>query len=327
MLTNNNHQHSTNNSSISIMPSQLTETSQQRFEREQAEIRNQQLADQVRGRAYREIENSKNIINKELGVAERVQDRKIYYEQELERWQQVNQSFITVDAGQHWMYLSVLLSLPVVVFLNLVLITRPVEYLAIMAFGENSTLVEAVKIIIPIFLLLLELAINSNIYYLIQSNQSTLYKMDQLRKWKIAGTFMIAFTPLMILGTTWARIQAILMSGGSLEGIWPTIFINLPLIVLAGVTDFVIVYSGEIIHEARGYFWFRFVHHRLQEKIYHYRRRLHRALEIIEKQMNLCHIIANTYNEKYPYQQPILITFSDRLKNFIDEHGLTVKIN
>lgn len=201
-------------------------------------------------------------------------------------------------------YYSVVLVLPVVISMNFFLINAPVLYLASSAFADpDAWQAQLATVLVPVTLLLLEIYIGQQLALARRQ-----YPHDVWR-WKAAGQVMIAFTPLMILGTMLAR-----------EEWWVSynLVTSLALIVLAGVTDAAIIFGGEQIHTSQAFVWCQLSRGQIQRHIDRHTASYRRAGLKVERGYVQYVQRLNAFNAAH--QPPIAPgPFSDVTRQFLNE--------
>ncbi len=183
-----------------------------------------------------------------------------------------------------------------VILVNFFLINAPINYLASIPFGgvadEEPWQAQVATAIVPIVILLVELSIS------IGRREAYLeYPVEEegwhweVRRWDLAGFVMIFVTPLMIVGSMLAA-----------PNWWEAynLVTSLGMIVLAGVTDALIVFGGERIYLSTAFFYFHVARWRIQRDINYFSARRRAAERGIEQVWIRYTQALNHYNEGHP---------------------------
>ncbi|OYD87588.1 hypothetical protein CDG77_28535 [Nostoc sp. 'Peltigera membranacea cyanobiont' 213] len=173
-----------------------------------------------------------------------------------------------------------------VVLLNYFLINAPVNYLASTPFeDEKAWQVRVSTVVVPILLLVFELCISLGRRHAMQTQDAN------VRAWETAGTVMILVAPLLIVGTMFAR-----------EDWWAAynLTTSLAMIILAGVTDALIVYGGEQIYNAQAFVWFHYCRWRIQRDINYFDSQYRKAGRNVERFYIRFAQVLNDYNDRHP---------------------------
>jgi hypothetical protein len=248
------------------------------------------------------------------------QEREKKKQNKLKRFEEQTPKFSQAGASSSLRYIIIILGLIIVVTFNFLLIHAPVEYLASMAFEEGSWQMKITTLIVPVCLLLLEIYISINLYeaklgyYQLGGNEDFEEAQEeidkQVRRWELAGKVMIAFTPLMILGTMFAREDWYLPYN---------LLTTLGLMVLALVTDAAIVFSGKLIKESLDFLWFQITIFRLESTMYYWENKYRKSSQVCIKNYHLYQRTHQEYNQKYPDDKLIVCEFSYQVEVFIQE--------
>lgn len=247
---------------------------------------------------------------------ERVEKTKV----KLQTFQQQTPKFSKAGASSSSRYIVIFLVLIIVVTLNFLLIHSPVEYLVSMVFDEDSWQIKLAAMLVPMGLLLLEIYISINLYetkfgyYQLSDSEDLEAAQEeidqQVRRWELAGKIMIAFTPLMILGTMFARQDWYLPYN---------LLTTLALMVLAFVTDACIVFGGKLIKESLDFVWFKVTIFRLESKSYYWESKYRKSSQICIKYYQFYQRNIQEYNHNYPENKLITCEFSYQVQEFIDD--------
>ncbi|MFM6121687.1 MAG: hypothetical protein ACKPEO_21515 [Sphaerospermopsis kisseleviana] len=278
-------------------PNEPEEIREQRQQREQQE--RQRQAREMQGRqaqdahTRRERQQTQTVLNRNLDeisahaqqamAAETRGKIKGDAQQKLEY---NSPSFANAGSLETMRHCTFVLGAIAVVLLNYFLISAPVNYLASTPFeDEDAWQIDAATVVVPVVLLIFELAISLGRRHSIQTEDGNVVA------WNAAGTVMIVVTPLLIVGTMFAR-----------EDWWAAhnLFTSLAMMILAGVTDTLIVYGGEQIYNAQSFVWFHCCRWRIQSDINYFDAQYRKAGRNVERLYIRYGQILNDYNDRHP---------------------------
>jgi|GEM_PF-6839735 len=223
-------------------------------------------------------------------------------------------------------YTVVLLGCIAVISFNFFLINAPVNFIVgQVAAEEDSWFARIATVIVPSFLLVLEMYIAINLHHARRQEAAQALGEDEdeaeyqqfvrrglspVQCWQAAGIFMIAFTPLMIIGTMlawedWFASYRLVTTVG--------------LIVLAGVTDAAIVFGGELILQSLAFVNFHLSRWRLEGEINGWERRYSRAGRQATAQYTRYHQTLTDYNEAHPNHPLAAGPFARSTAKFVND--------
>lgn len=214
-----------------------------------------------------------------------------------------NTKFADANSHANIHYIFVLLACIGVVLINFFLINAPVSFIA-EQFGD-LWMARITTVTVPIFLLLLEIYVSIQLDQARQQEAQVSLATEEdeaeyqqfvqrglspVQRWQALGAVMIAFTPLMILGTMLAWNEFTLYRLATTFG----------LIVLAGVTDAAIVFGGKKIQESLAFLNFHLCRRQLQRQRNASETRRRWAERQVIALVNLYHQTLADYNAEYP---------------------------
>ena len=139
---------------------------------------------------------------------------------------------VFATARETFKMLFLALLFPAAYFISLLLIYRPTEYLVNQHFGADSTKAAIAMHALPITFILLQIGVSLRLAHAQQMAEDE-------RFWQFIGRLMVIITPTMLSATFLARSVTGLARMSAYE-----ILLMLALVLLAYITDAVIVYSG-----------------------------------------------------------------------------------
>ncbi|MFW6264462.1 MAG: hypothetical protein ACOC3E_02980 [Cyanobacteriota bacterium] len=257
---------------------------QQRQQRQQAakEAQMRQERNRIQDTVYRYRDRISKNAQKGLAAEER---GKIKTER-LQRLEREAPSFANAGPLATMGYTLFILGAIAVVLLNFFLINAPVKYLTGTAFKEEyAWQAQAATVLVPVFLLIFELCISLGRRHARREDPETVWK------WQVAGGVMIAFTPLMIIGTMLARTDWFLAYN---------LVTSTAMIVIAAVTDALIIFGGEQIYQAQAFVWFHASRWRIERDIHYFSAKRRAAGYQVERAYARYSQILNHYNDTHP---------------------------
>jgi hypothetical protein len=271
--------------------------------REQATAQAQNQAD--RDHTVTTLNKHQNQMNIHADQGYGAKSRKEIKENARNRNRSQNPSWETVGAMEKMGYTILALSAIAVISINYFLINAPVSYLASMS--ENDLAEAIAPLLVPVALLIFELALAWGKDW---AENKELPQLNLLNSIKIISFLTILVTPAMIIGTMLAREDWFLAYN------FATSF---GMIILAAITDALIVFQGERIYVAFAFWEFQFSQWSYQNKINHYDSKYRLAGRKCEQVYSHYYRIFTNYNKRNPNHPLPFGPFNRQTANFLNQ--------
>jgi hypothetical protein len=196
-----------------------------------------------------------------------------------------------------------ILFLPLCTYLlNVLLIYRPTEYLVEQSLGINLIATIA-KYVVPLVIVLFELGLATTIYTVID---------ESYRPSKFTAEIVVLIAPAMLLATNLALYGA--------EQRFPQpyeLLLLVALLVLAYISDSVLVKGYRTINQALSFVWFTFRLHQLERAVGRCQRQSDREFELAGRAFDRYSQNLEDYNRTYPEAPIQPLSFDARVGDVI----------
>lgn len=268
------------------------------------ERRSQGRANEANRQTQQQIDTYNESLDQQTAIATRaIYLGKRYFHQYHETWNNSALEYRNPDVRQKMNLYFVLFGTCSVVFINLLLIKAPVEYIVKQS-GASGGWQTAAAIAIPIVLLIFELYTGAQLQEARRQNDE-----DAERTWEAIGWFLILFTPLMILGTY--------VAGGMLDKPFNWILM-ITLMILAGGTDAAIVNGYDLIDMARAFAACQFSLARTKNKVLQQEEKFNKAKNTAIRVFGRLGRLYERHNNAYPQAQIPPLAFAHTTGWFVN---------